>query len=209
MSLTKRLSLVCSLLFLFTSFTIVTGKKEKTNFEQEFADFKFNLYKYLDNTNSSELMRFELNSNDSVNIVIDKFFDRNIKEIQSYQTHVMESYEMAIDYSDEKYISEDVNFSKFSEYKKEMNSGIYRLMLMEPLNFANTIITVVESQTMNATDIAVESVKDRIAQPSVSSRKIDQNNWEIYIDKYYKVYKLTYNISSNEMALIKILKRVD
>ncbi len=209
MSLTKKSIQVLSVLFLFTCLTYAKEKKETSNFEKEFKELKYSLYQYLHNSNSSDLMRFELNPSDSVNIVIDQFFENNIKEIQSYQSTVLESYESEITYSDQTYISEEINFTKFSEYKKEMNSGIYRLMLMEPLNYANTVITVVESQKMNATDIALESIKDRIAQPKIATRKIDNGNWEIYVDKYYKVYRLTYNISSNEMGLISILKRIE
>ncbi len=209
MSLTKRSVQVLSVLLLFTGLTYAKKKKETSHFEKEFKELRYSLYQYLNNSNSSDLMRFELNPSDSVNIVIDHFFENNINEIQSYQSTVLGSYESEITFSEQNYISAEVNFTKFSEYKKEMNSGIYRLMLMEPLNYATTIITVVESQKMNATDIALESVKDRIAQPKITTRKIDNENWEIYVDKYYKVYRLTYNISSNEMGLISILKRIE
>ncbi len=199
------------LLFLFLIGTTVLANKKNNSkdFKEEYKTFKYSLYKYLQYTSPSDLLKFEFSPNDSVNIVIDAFFNKNEREIQIYQTEVMKSLENKVIYSDKDYETENFDFNIFTEYKKEINSGIYRLLLLEPLNYANTIISVVESENMNSTEMALESVKNSIAQAKIISRKIDQSNWELIIDKYYKVYVLSYNISNNEMSLNKILRRLE
>ncbi len=176
-------------------------------FKQELAQLKYDLYKYLNDSNTDDLMRFELPTTDSVNIIINEFCSKYESAIQDYQVGIMESYEKKFIFSEQDYEIEDVEITVFSEYKDQLNSGLMRLMLLDPLSYANTIITVFGAQKNSTQEFALESVKDRIANPKIFTKHIDKKNWQLTIDKYYKVYILNYNISTNEMNLIKMLNR--
>ena len=207
MSLTKVLTLSV-ILFSFLGTTCFAKKNNKAQeFKQELAQLKYDLYKYLNESNTEDLMRFELPTTDSVSILINEFCSKYESAIKDYQGEIMESYEKEFIFSEQDYKIEDIEFTGFSEYRDQFDSGLINLILMDPLSYANSLITVFEAQKNSAQEIALDTVKDRIANPKIFTKHIDKQNWQLTIDKYYKVYVLSYNICSNEMNLIKMLNR--
>ena len=201
------------LILVITIATINSACQEKEinqhqKFEKEFNVFRYSLYKDLNGLNPEKLRQFDFNDSDSVTIKINTFCKKNKKRIKAYQTYKLNEYLNPTlklnNYTKDSLLTTFASSDALDIY---MQASILELVKINPFEHAGYKLTIFLNQKYPIEEFATIITKDRIAQGLVYTNKLNNNEWEIIMDKYNFAYRFVYDLTTQNMKIIEVLKR--
>jgi len=219
----------CVVLYSFSiCISCMSSQISQTNvFEKELREFKYSLYKDVQDLDFYELQK--LIENGFKNHIISKkykdFYNNYRKEIKAYQQAYLEKYKnMELDlqlikeheeinsYLEEGPLSVTdffLNIENTQLDKDEIQDRmiIFKLMYIIPLHRAQSVITQIISSHSSADGLATNNLKSLIVWPLIRTTELKSEYWEIIIDDYDWIYFFDFDLKEDVLYLKKVCTR--
>ncbi|WP_299453173.1 hypothetical protein [uncultured Microscilla sp.] len=181
-------------------------------FEQKLATFRYSLYQDLAQLKSKTLyswfgkdpqeMPKELNQK------LQKFYNDHAKTIRNYRLyqlrlHATNTPIKISEYKEVEVKNKDINLnpSKISAWN--------HIFTVNPLRHLEIMSTKILAHQLSATEFGSQSLYDNLAHPRMIARKLANQHWEVWIDKYFWVLKFDYQPETVTLELKELFKRKD
>lgn len=182
--------------------------KKNRQFERKLFAFRYSLYEDLGKMSDEKLLNVFRNDfkdiPDSTVKKVKRFYEHHQQDIQAYKLYRLKQ----LSYNEP--IKEKTLLKGTIKKRKEMNEimqkflgskALYNLLTIDPLYQVNLYASAILSRKLSATQLAAQSTRDNIAQALIYARKLNKNEWELWLDKYHYVFRFVYHLDSSKMKL--------
>ena len=204
--------IITTLIFAASFISSYCQQSNITDFENILNKFRYSLYYELSIVDYDKLRTFKFTDSDSIVIKINKFCRNNKQNIRNYREFKLKQYlntKITLDdYApDTSSFNITLNVEFDNLWEEYFNYPLANLLFINPFESAWIQITELSAH-YSADSFVVQTKKDQIARPIIQTKKINDNYWEIIIDKYELAYRFEYNIENGAMKIVEVFKRV-
>ncbi len=182
--------------------------KQAEEFRVKLNQFKYSLYPDLIKMNPESINDLFVHS-DTLAILYTKCkqcYTQNAKARLEYQKEELAKH--ANNMVDMSHFSEDTSVNKYiTDFGLNDPRFIFKYLSYNPIEIAQNLMQVTLSQMRSPSEMGVMSIINILTQPLIATKKIDQSNYEIIIDKYQYAFVFNYDLDSQSLSMMKMLKR--
>ncbi len=170
--------------------------------------FCFSLHKDLAKLDTETLVNPKFYKNKDINKKCKAFIEQNKDEIKEYQNYILGLFsDNVIPLDFERYEKQKNHKKLYEIYELEViQSPFYELLIINPLGLIDFLF--MKSVQMNEEEMSRFMMTSRLGGVLFYTKKINENQWEIFTNSYHFICKYKYDITRKQpISSMEIWKR--